>query len=485
MSLRQLCQMGLLVVCIVVCIACGQVYRPVVIPLSINPPNPANFHNVFSVNANIPSNPGTGMQIDVSGDTNIGEIGVGLNPTHAAILPNNSRVFVASAGSVVGQADLVSSFTPAFPSTLATGLTASTSFSLPAGSQPVFVHSTDNNNMYVANFGTNAVAAISTSFEVVNSIVSVGVNPVALAETPDGRNLYVVNQGDNTVTDLFPTDMSTLAVIPVGSAPVWATTRVDGQRLYVITQGDGNLYTIDTTTNSVISTQSVGSAGANFLLYDKSRNRLYVTNPTAGAVFVFSAATDPPTPLGSASGIRIAATPACPTSTCPVMPVSVAALPDASRFYVASYQVATPCPDPNVTAPRCVIPQVTVFDAGSLAVKTTVFPLLPALTAPSSGVQPFAVAAVSSCDPVVPYAPGQARFRLFAVAATDSSRAYVSVCDAGAIAIINTTTSSITAGGSNTPDTLITDMTAPFGAGNAGSNGEPPPQNPIFLLRGQ
>ena len=63
------------------------------------------------------------------------------------------------------------------------------------------------------------------------------------------------------------------------------------------------------------------------------------------------------------------------------MPVSVAALLDGTRFYVASYVTATPtspCPDPTVTAAGCVIPQLTVFDAATLTVKTTIFPLLPA-----------------------------------------------------------------------------------------------------------
>src|SRR4029077_2322513 len=108
----------------------------------------------------------------------------------------------------------------------------------------------------------------------------------------------------------------------------------------------------------------------------------YVTNPTAGSVYVFSAASDPPTPLGSATGaINISAppipanTPPCTVSACSynsVTPVSVTALPDGSRFYVASYVTAasgSPCPDPNVAATGCVIPQVTVFDAGSFAVK--------------------------------------------------------------------------------------------------------------------
>jgi hypothetical protein len=72
-----------------------------------------------------------------------------------------------------------------------------------------------------------------------------------------------------------------------------------------------------------------------------------------------------------------------------------------------------------------------------------------------------------------------------AAAAADSSRVYASICDAGVVAIVNTTTSSLATGGTNTPDTLVKDLLAPFSAAPAGSGLEPPPQNPVFLLSGQ
>jgi DNA-binding beta-propeller fold protein YncE len=479
-------------------LSCGQVYRPVVIPVSITPPNPANFHAVFGISANVPFNPGTALQIDVSGDSNIGVANMGVNPTHAAILPNNSRVFVASAGSLfTGDADVVTAFFPAVNSSSATGLSTTTTFSLPYGSQPVFVNTTQTNAVYVANYGTNSVSALNSLTNTVGQTRTVGVNPVALAETPNSQNLYVVNQGDNTVIDLSPTDLSLLATITVGNTPVWAVSRPDNQRVYVVTQGDGQLYTIDAAANTILSIQSVGGAGANFVFYDKSRNRLYVTNPNAGAVYVFDATTDPPTPMGSTTGaISIltppipANTPPCIASPCsysPVVPVSVAALPDGSRFYVASYVTAasgSSCPDPNVAAAGCVIPQVTVFDAGSLIVKTTVFPLLPPVTNPVSKVQPFALAPVTFCASVFPYTPASARFRMSAVAATDSSRVYASMCDGGSVAIVTTKTNTI-ATGVNAADTLVTDLPAPFSGGPPQSNNEPPPQSPVFLLTGQ
>ena len=492
-------------------LSCGQVYRPVVIPVSITQPNPANFHAVFGISANVAFNPGTALQIDVSGDSNIGVANMGVNPTHAVILPNNSRVFVASAGSLFqGDADVVTAFFPAGAGSSASGLSNTTTFSLPYGSWPVFVNTTQTSAVYVANYGTNSVSVLNPATNTVSQTGTAGVNPVALAETPDGQNLYVVNQGDNTVIDLSPTDLSPLKTIPVGNTPVWAASRPDNQRVYVVTQGDGQLYTIRTDTNAVIggSPQSVGGAGANFVVYDKSLNRLYVTNPNAGAVYVFDATTDPPAPMGiltvPAPPIAAPVSTVCASAVCTyssVMPVSVTALPDGSRFYVASYVTGTAtsgsgsatCPDSNVTAPAgCIIPQVTVFDARALTVKTTIFPLLPPVSqtvTTSTGsttvsVYPFAQAPVAFCAPVFPYTPASARFRMSAVAAADSSRVYASLCDGGSVAIVRTKTNTITTG-VNAADTLVTDLPAPFSGGPPQSNNEPAPQSPVFLLTGQ
>lgn len=580
-------------------LSCGQIYRPVVIPINITPPAPANFHAVFGIAVNAPSNPGTAFQIDVSGDSDIGQANMGINPTHAAILPNNSRVFVASAGGNLCPAgtDLITAFFPAPDSATATGLSTPTTFTLPnttstqssgitavseagnvvtvtlsaplstvASAQivianvvvsgpnptgydgcfaissvtgttvqyvdpvaglpavsapggvgtatvptfcpyiPVYLASTQNDAMFVANYGvegdpncnfgsTDSVAYLNTVNNTVGNIayLPAASHPVAMVETPNALNLYVLNQGSNSVADLSPTDLSTLASIPVGNTPAWAVARPDGQRVYVVTQGDGQLYTINTATNAVMpgSPQAVGGAGANFVLYDKSLNRLYVTNPTAGTVYLFDATADPPAPIGSPTGaISIPLPPACTAATCSsVMPTSVAALSDGSRFYVASYATAlgSSCPDPNVAAgvaAGCVIPQVTVFDAGTLAVKTTVFPLMPAVASPVNQVQPFALAAVPFCAPVIPYTPASSRFRMSAAASADGSRVYASMCDGGSVAIVNTTTSTI-ATGVNTSDNLVTDLLAPFSAGQPQANGEPLPQAPVFLLTGQ
>jgi len=613
MSFRRVGWLAAMFVATLLWMSCGQTYRPVVIPISNNPPNPASFHAVFGISTNVAPNPGTALQIDVSGDSKIGAANMGINPTHAAILPNNSRVFVASAGSVMnGDPDVVTAFSPA----TSAGIGSPVTFTLPnvgpnqssaitaiseAGNlvtvtlaspigeatvgvpivisgviiqgsnvqnpagydgnftissvsgttiqyvdpisglanasggtatlplptfcsyQPNFVTTTQTNAVYVANYGqengancsfasTDSVAALNTINNTVANIryLPAGSHPVLLAETPNAQNLYVVNQGDGTspatVTNLSPVDLSTIATIPIGVNPSWIASRPDGQRIYVVTTGDGQLNTIRA--DNTVASQSVG-VGANYVLYDKSLNRLYVTSPAAttsanGLVYVFSAASDSPTPLATPSGnppgaLIVSPVPPCVTApaTCgPVIPVSVAALPDGSRFYVASYQRQSPCSDSYVGAVACIIPMVTVFDARSLTIRTASSsffgPELSLLSSPPFGpvvLTPptppqYAIPEATSCAPAAIYSPGSTRFRMFATAAADSSHVYVSICDAGAIADISTTTNTVSQG-TNADDRLVIDLLAPFSAAAPGLNNQPPPQSPVFLLTGQ
>ena len=449
MSFRRVGWLAATALATLLSLSCGQVYRPVVIPIATNPPNPQNFHAVFGISSNVTSNPGSVLQIDVSGDTNIGVANMGINPTHAAALPNNSRVFVTSAGSLIpGDPDTITAFAPAASSTIATGIGNLTVFSLPnvgpnqssaitaiseainsnvvtvtlsqaislaaVGGQivisgvnipayngnfaitavsgngttiqysdcvntvngpvcttglpatsggtatlpiptfcsylPDFVTTSQNATVYVANYGaeggatcpfasTDSVALLNPTTGAVQNLAYLtpggsgpAVHPVAMAETPDAQNLYVVNQGDgttpSTVMNLSPTDLSQLASIPVGINPAWVVARLDNQRVYVLTQGDGLLVPIDVATNTVLQSQtnlSVG-AGANFLLYDSNLNRLYVTNPTTGNVFVYSATggvdlsgnpNDTPTLLATIS-MGGGTNPACPGGCYPV-----------------------------------------------------------------------------------------------------------------------------------------------------------------------
>ncbi len=619
MSLRRVAWLAAMLVAIILEISCGEVYRPVVIPIGNNPPNPQNFHAVFGISNNVAPNPGAALQIDVSGDSNIGQANMGINPTHAATLPNNSRIFVASAGSIVtgangqlllaGYPDIITSFTPAVGSSIATGLGSPVIFTLPntgpnqssaitsiseAGNvvtatlgtalpqavtggqiiisgvvmndphnpnasgayngnftiatadpttntityndpiagliptsggtasvplptfcsyQPDFMTTTQTTAMYVANYGvetpgtgqtpncnlasTDSVAALNVTNNTITNIkyLPAASHPVLMAETPNGQNLYVVTQGDGatvtpSVLNLSTIDLSTMgSPIPIGGNPAWIASRPDGQQIYVVTASDGMLNTISTAGNTVAST--LVAPGANYILYDKSRNRLYVTSPAAtaganGLVSVFSASG--PSLLGTVAVPAVPPCAAAPNTCGPVIPVSVAALPDSSRFYVASYQIQSPCSDPNAGTGSCIIPMVTVFDAGTLTIRSVSSSMfgstLSLFTSPPFATGQYAVPEVAACRPAAAYSPSSTRFRLFAAASADGSRVYVSICDAGAIASITTTTNTVTQG-TNQSDRLVIDLLAPLSAGSVNSGGQTPPQSPVFLLTGQ
>ncbi len=404
--------LGILTLCFV-CVSCGDQFRPVAIPISPPPPDPESFHFVLVLSDNGLHDPGASSQLDVSGDTNIGVAQLGLGPAHATLTLNGNRVYIANR-----LEDSVSSYTPGNARSV-------TTTSLEAGSNPVFVHTTENGTIYVANFGSNTVAAISTATNVVvNPLIHVGSQPVALAETPDQKKLYAVNQGSGNVSSINLVDRTVRQTIATGTTPVWAVARSDSARVYVLNSGSGTVSAIDTAADTVLSTVPVG-AGANFMTYDGKLNRLYVTNPAANTVTALNVSADPPAILFT---LPVAAS-----------PLTVAALPDGSRFYVASVSVSG----------AAATSQVTVVNASDGSVRT-VIPLNS-----------------------VPATCGAVRFELFVAASADSSKVYVGNCDAGNTSVIRTS-----------DEQKVLDMPAPLSAITPPNGGNPLPQSPVFVLAG-
>jgi len=405
-----------------ICLACGEYYRPVAAPIIPNPPNPAASHIALVITGNGDNNPGAGTTIDVSGDTAVSQATVGLVPVHAALVQRGTLVYVANS-----REDTVSEFGPSSPSPV-------TTISLPAGSDPSFVATTESATVYVANSGSGTVAVISTSSNVMTNTIPVGVNPATMAELPNGQKLYVANKGNGANGSV--SSINTIDRIPnppisgTWISPVWVVVRSDGQRAYVLDSGTGNVSAIDTSTDNVIKNVTIG-VGADFMLYDPNLDRLYVTNPATNHVIVLDASSDSLTS----------------TTVTVANPVSVAALPDGTRFYVSSATI-TASPNGNT-----VNSQVTVLDAIDFSVKTTVA-LTNVVSAPGCALKTWS--------------------ELFMAAAADSTRVYIGNCDAGNTAIIQTF-----------DDTLATQIASPVSAQKpATSGGTPPPQNPVFVLAG-
>jgi len=435
MSVWRVARVFAVFVLLLVCVGCGDQFRPVATPITPPPPDPQPTHFIFVIDGNGANDPGTGTRIDVSGDTNVGVATVGLGPVHAALLPNGSRIYVANS-----LEDTISSYA-------LTSLTPVTT-SLPFGSRPVFVHTTENGAMYVANVGSTStvpptppsVSAISATNNAVINNVTLPFSPIALAETPDGKKIYAVGSdgsGVGWVVSINSLDKSLNEAITGLSAPLWVATRSDSQRAYVLNSGSGTVSTIDTFSDTVLSTVAVG-AGVNFMLYDPKLNRLYITNPTAGTVSILDASTDPPNSLTpvviSEYSPQISTDPQNPCHGQPVTPVSVTALPDGTRAYVASYQVsgAQICSQLSViNTTNNTVASTTglVFTVPPLGALTTAVPIASDETGCSS-----ARPAASAITPFIT----NAGFRLSVASSADSSKVYVANCDAGSTAIIAT-----------------------------------------------
>src|SRR6202011_5015423 len=135
----------------------------------------------------------------------------------------------ASAGSIEpGGVDVIPAFTPAFSSSLSSGLSNLTTFSLPTATPgspagvdpylPDFV-AAGQSSVVAANYGTEtqvmvngtlvtvataSIAVLSPSLNTVTNIVYLqgGSHPVALAvaQNTNVNKLYVANQGTNTIS---------------------------------------------------------------------------------------------------------------------------------------------------------------------------------------------------------------------------------------------------------------------------------------------
>jgi len=406
--------------------SCGDVYRPVAQVIPGTPPNPGAVHFVITLSTNGNSDPGTSDHVDVSGDTSLGAFQTGLVPVHAALTANASRLYVVNLADDTVTANATSSPTSAAV------------ISLAQGAQPVFVHTAENNNVYVANFGTSTVSVINAnSNALAGPDVPVGANPVALAEMPvtgaTNQKLYVANENSNNLSVINVLDDSLGTPVLIGTGQIWAIARADGQRVYVLDR-NGTVSAINTLTDLVLANAGLASAGAgaNFMFLDAKAQRLYVTNPspTVHAISIFDISeVNPAMPVNRVATIDLG------QGAAPFyLPVSVSGIGDGSRAYVATYQIAK-CQPGNYD---CVNTQVAVINVGN----NTVSKIIPI----ASGV-PIDTANQNGCGALAPtpaaWTPADgARFRLFVTASgggsTSNFKVYVAQCDAQNVAVIDT-----------------------------------------------
>ena len=327
---------------------CGNVYRPVANPEPQPGGDPQALHVAVVVNNNN-GGPGTTTQVDVSGDSNIGNFAVGRGPVHATVVNALSAYVVNKAD------DTVSTYAPS-----QTG-SAVLTITLPAGAAPVFALGAAG-NVFVAGTcsgvtpATGCVYVVSISNNIVTTTIPVGHNPVALAATPDGKMVYAVNQGDGTVTPITTANLTAGAPITVGASPVWAAVKSDGSTLYVANQGSDTVSVIDVAINTVYAIPLSVGTGPGFVTYDSRLRRLYVANTGAKTITVFNADQNPPAAMPLA------------TITVGNNPTTISPLADGTRVYVSN----AGCQDRLDLTMACTGNTVSVVDTTSLTLRKNV-----------------------------------------------------------------------------------------------------------------
>lgn len=334
---------------------CGDTFRPVVTPFPTPGGDPQAARTAFVLSHGVPQ-PGTNhcadgsaepcrgasTEIDVPGDTNMGNRVQGRTPWHAFIGTSGTTpvsLFVANRDS-----DTVTFYAPFLSGS------AMTTISLPSGSQPVFVNSTESGgSIYVAESGRDKIGVISAGVTQLSQEIDLasGAKPVAVIETADKSRLYSINKGNGTVTVIATLDKKVLGTISVGGKPVWAIATPDSKFLFVLNRGTGGAGYVSLLSTSNNQTEvgrfPVGASADvtdtpldNPMAYDNTAQRLYVVNSTDNTLTVFSTST-----LASSSAIseiKPQSPVALPANS---GPVSVAALADGSRAYTGNAGTGT------------------------------------------------------------------------------------------------------------------------------------------------
>ncbi len=359
--------------------ACGETFRPIATPTSSGGGDPqARRHAIVvsSMGSAAGSADGAATHVNISGDTNAGQVPLGQDPVHAAFIPGGSVTFVANRALGSGKPSVTAYST--FDQPVSPNLPLVTT--LPDNSAPSYIFAISG-VVYVALSGLNTVALLSPGQSGVQAQVPVGTAPAAIVVLPNLTKVYVANQGSNDVSVIRTQDITVAATIPVGTTPSFVVASADGKHVYVLNRGSNNVSVIDTATDAVINTVAVGTTPI-FAAFDAKNLRVYVANAGGNTVTAINA--DPNSTATS--------TPACTTNcflasttiTVGSSPVSLAPLADGTRIYVANAGSNS----------------VSVVSGLSLAVQTTLAMGLRPTTIAASADSTKVVVGLADLDPV-------------------------------------------------------------------------------------
>jgi YVTN family beta-propeller protein len=294
---------------------CNDTLRQFITPIPQPGGNPSNLSHAIVLSTN-PLGVGSNLHIDVSGDSVVGVVNTGPNPSFMG--KSSNKVFVFNSDNTITS---YLALLPLQSNPQVVTQPSTVSGAIGGGTSSV-------GNFYVTNSGSANASMISNNAAAVTDVLSVGTQPVAVAGGLNTSKIYIVNRGSNSVTVVSTTDNTIVKTIPVGLQPIWAVMSSDGVHVFVVNQGGNSVSVIDTLLDIVIATVPVG-ASPNYAVFESKLQRLYVSNTGSSSVSVIDA-----------SRIDLAAVPQqLPVNIADVAisgaPTSVAALADGTRVYAA------------------------------------------------------------------------------------------------------------------------------------------------------
>ncbi len=326
---------------------CNDTLRQFITPVPSTSGDPGALSHAITLSTNpLPAGGnGSDMHIDVSGDSSVGIVPVGVNPIFLG--KSSNRVFIINRGDPTATIPIppsVSSYIALLPIS-----SAVSTVTLPATSSgPVAGATSSTGNFYVANRLSNTVDLISGAILAVTATIPLPAgdsNPVMIAGNAANNKIFVVNQGSGNVTEISTIDNTIIKDIPVGSNPIWAVMSTDGLFVFVVNQGDGTVSVIDTSldiilpcavspscpTGNAIKVGTTAASSPNFAFYDSKLRRVYVSNTGTG---------DNSISVIQANGLDLGSNPqVLPTKLADIhvsgSPTSLTALSDGTRVYAA------------------------------------------------------------------------------------------------------------------------------------------------------
>ncbi|MBZ5489823.1 MAG: YncE family protein [Acidobacteriia bacterium] len=349
-SFKAMWLLASLGILILVAVGCNDTLRQFIVPVPSPSGDPGTLAHAITLSTNpLPAGgPGSDMHIDVSGDSSVGIVPLGLNPIFLGKTSN--RVFIINKGDPTATIPIppsVSTYIALLPNTAVSTVT------LPATSlNPVAGATSSTGNFYVVNNLSNSVDVIAGGILAVVDTIKLPStpthpvsNPVMIAGNAANNKIFVVNQGSNNVTEISTIDDTVIGdPIPVGNSPIWAVMSTDGLFVFVVNQGDGTVSVIDTSLDIIlpcapgpsciggnaIKVGTTASPSPNFAFYDSKLKRVYVNNTGEPSVTVIKG-------NGFDLGSNPQVLPAKIADISPLsgLPTSITALSDGSKVYAA------------------------------------------------------------------------------------------------------------------------------------------------------